>query len=181
MYYGIARLGGLGLQTWNLSIFLQEQYFTQEKRLTRDTFGKQMRMEDVLLIYFKQLSFSLPKYKLTPVIFWKTTTSLALIRHIHRRGNFCVTSSKCHPSPKIAYTNQGRDFRDKIHVSGVVNACTDGLRHFFPCLNGHFLDFWGQNYLGDALIDWANCDWKIGLFQVFSKITDRWQRGRLFC
>ena len=82
MYLGIARLGGLGLQTWNFSIFLHEQYFTQEERVNLDIFGKQMWMEDVLLIYiyelntlhshyFNQLSFLLPKYKLTPVILWK--------------------------------------------------------------------------------------------------------------
>ena len=37
--------------TRKILIFL---YFTQEKQVNRDIFGKNMRMEDVLLIYFEQ-------------------------------------------------------------------------------------------------------------------------------
>ena len=39
--------------TRKIIIFL---YFTQEKQVNRDIFGKNMRMEDVLLIYFKQIA-----------------------------------------------------------------------------------------------------------------------------
>ena len=59
----------------------------KKKSKYRASFGKQLKMEDVLHTYFEQfLSLCIWKYKLTLVIFWKPIKTKAEFGKLHRQG-----------------------------------------------------------------------------------------------
>ena len=71
-------------QTLNLLNVLHEQdfNFTWKNTYIATLLANELRMKNVLLIYFEQFSLFVLNCKLTPVILWKPTTYLAWIRQI---------------------------------------------------------------------------------------------------
>ena len=100
---------------------------TWAKRINCVIFGRNLRMMDVLLIYFEQIvNFFLLKYILTPVILWIASTSLAWMREITQKGEFFVflwnfTTPQTYIHTYIIIQTYIRDSHDKFQVCNTVS------------------------------------------------------------
>ena len=96
--------------------------FTRGKRVNGVICVKNLEWRLFYSYISTDCQFFLLKDKLTLVIMWKATTSLAWIRQIIPT-RYVLILNKSKPSPKIFYTNQDRDFRDKCHVCWKMLLC----------------------------------------------------------
>ena len=112
------------------------------------------------------------KYKTTPDILWKATTTLAWIMQINytERVIFCANSWQFYLGPGIFYTIQDCDFRDKFHVCLLLNPISNFVKFFLLRIRFYVTLFlsWQPNFFKilkseyTIQLMWIQCHWKKG-------------------